>query len=139
MPIAIDDEIAADDRAGACRRRFDPPQRDADARQQLLGAERLRHVVVGAGIERPDLVRLGAARREHDDRRRPSVAQQPAHLDTVHVRQPQIQDDHIRIDALDALEAGLGRHRRRHLIAARPQQRRHRRQNRRLVVHNQHA
>ena len=31
------------------------PQRGADARQQLVDAERLGHVVVGAGIERFDL------------------------------------------------------------------------------------
>ena len=109
VPVAIDDEIAAHDRAGARRRRFDPPQRHADARQQLLGAERLRHVVVGAGVERADLVGLRAARREHDDRRRAAVSQQPAHLDAVHVGQAQVQDDEIGIDPLDAFQAGLRR------------------------------
>ena len=109
VTIAIDDEIAADDRAGTRRRRFDAPQRHADARQQLLGAERLRHVVVGARVERADLVGLGTPRRQHDDRRRTAVSQQPAHLDTVHVRQSQIEDDQIRIDTFHALRGRLCR------------------------------
>ena len=48
----------------------DAPQRDADPREQFLGAERLGHVVVGADVERRDLVRLAAARRQDDDRHR---------------------------------------------------------------------
>ena len=43
------------------------PERRADACQQLLHAEGLGHVVVGAQIERLDLGNFVAAAREHDD------------------------------------------------------------------------
>ena len=45
--------------AGAAQRRPQPGQ-------QLVDPERLRHVVVGAGVERGDLLALVADRREHD-------------------------------------------------------------------------
>ena len=44
------------------------PERHADSRQQFLRAERLGDVIVGAEVERVDLVRFGASRRQHDDR-----------------------------------------------------------------------
>ena len=54
-----------------------PAQRRPQPGQQLVHAERLGHVVVGAGVERGDLVRLAVAGGEHDDRHlRP--APQPA-------------------------------------------------------------
>ena len=43
------------------------PQERAHAREQLAGAERLREVVVGAEIQRGDLVRLLVANGQHDD------------------------------------------------------------------------
>ena len=55
-------------------------QRRAHAREKLVHAERLGHVVVGAKIERRDLAGLIAAARQHDDRHalvaRPDRAQQ---------------------------------------------------------------
>ena len=45
-----------------------PPQRRPQARDQLLRAEGLGHVVVGAGLERAHLLRLLADRREDEDR-----------------------------------------------------------------------
>ena len=53
-------------RAAIARRR----SARARAREQLGDAERLRQVVVGAGVERLDLVVLLGACREHDDRQR---------------------------------------------------------------------
>ena len=52
----------------AARRSAAPPQHRPQPRQQLLGAERLGDVVVGAGVERPHLLALVADRREDDDR-----------------------------------------------------------------------
>ena len=43
-------------------------QHGIDARQQFARREGLGHVVVGAAIEACDLVALGGARGEHDDR-----------------------------------------------------------------------
>ena len=57
---SIDDEVAAHDRVARRRRRFDASQRRADTRQQLIRAERLGHVIVGACIEGAHLVRFGA-------------------------------------------------------------------------------
>ena len=77
--------VAADDRFARRCRRVDPPQRDANPREQFLGAERLGDVVVGAGIERPHLVVFRAARRQHDDRRAPALANLAADVDAVDV------------------------------------------------------
>ena len=45
-----------------------PAERSAQAGQELVHAERLGDVVVGAGVERRNLVALGVADRQHDDR-----------------------------------------------------------------------
>ena len=44
------------------------PEDRLDAREQLGDGERLGHVVVGAGVEPADLVRLLPARGQDDDR-----------------------------------------------------------------------
>ena len=49
-------------------------QGGAQAGHQLVGAERLGDIVVGAGVERGDLGRLVAAARQHDDRHRRALA-----------------------------------------------------------------
>ena len=68
----------------------------ADARDELADAERLGHVVVGAGVEAADLVDLLAARREHDDRHeRVAAAQLLADLVAVHVGQHQVEQDRV--------------------------------------------
>jgi two-component system, OmpR family, sensor histidine kinase KdpD len=99
-------QVAVRQLAGRLHARIRPAQHDADARQQLLGAERLGHVVFRAGVERADLLLFRVARREHDDRRAPVFADGAAHIDTVHVRQPQIQDDHVRFFARSGRDRG---------------------------------
>ena len=49
-------------------RRGGTPEGGAQAGEQLVHAERLGDVVVGAGVERRNLVALGVADRQHDDR-----------------------------------------------------------------------
>ena len=49
------------------RRETRPAQRRRDPREQLVDAERLRQVVVGAEVEGSDLVVVAAARRDDDD------------------------------------------------------------------------
>ena len=44
-----------------------PSQRRRDPREQLVDAERLRQVIVGAEVEGSDLVVVAAARRDDDD------------------------------------------------------------------------
>ena len=92
-PIPIDRDRAE---------RNDPPRRwcrihasesDPNACQQFFGAEGLGDIIVRAGIERRDLVALGSAGRQDDHRSGSPVAQQPAHLDAVDIRQPQIEHD----------------------------------------------
>src|SRR5262245_11642085 len=70
-------------------------QRDAYAREQFPDAERLRHVIVGACVERVDLGALLRARGQYDDRHRGPAADAPDHLDAVDVRQPEVDDREI--------------------------------------------
>ena len=74
-------------------------QRHAHARQQLAHAEGLGHVVVGAGVERGDLVALLAARGEHDDRHLAPLPQPADHLQAVHIGQAQVQNDDVGLAA----------------------------------------
>src|SRR5204863_5718673 len=66
-PLQVDDQIPdLDARLPAAVRR--PPKHGSQASQELVRPERLRHVIIGAGVERAHLLALVADRREHDDR-----------------------------------------------------------------------
>ena len=84
-----------------------------DARQQHREAERLRHIVVGAGFEAEDGVGIGVMAGQHDDRRlEPVLAKDPHRLAAVDVGKADIHDDEVDMAALGRLHplgAGLGR------------------------------
>ena len=65
-------EVAAVSTTGSSATGVAPAQRGPQPGEQLVHAERLGDVVVGAGVERGDLVGLGLADRQHDDRARAS-------------------------------------------------------------------
>jgi hypothetical protein len=72
------------------------PQRHAHPRQQLAHAEGLGQVIVGAGVERGDLVAFLALGRQHHDRRGRPLTQPASHLQAVDIRQPQVQQNQAR-------------------------------------------
>ena len=76
-------------------RRGRAAQRGAQPREELVHAERLRDVVVGAGVERGDLVALGVAHREHDDRHLGPAPQASDHVDAVDPGQAEVEHDHV--------------------------------------------
>ena len=85
------------------------PERHTDAREELARAEGLAQVVVGAAVERGDLVALLAARRQHDDRDGAPLADAPDDFESIHVGQSEIDDDHVglaRAHFHDAVGAG---------------------------------
>jgi hypothetical protein len=68
----------------------------AKARRQLLVRERLREVVVGAGVEAGDTVRHGVARGEHQDRHvRALRPQAPRDLETRRAGQDHVEHDRV--------------------------------------------
>ena len=72
------------------------PEDGAHARDELVHAERLRHVVVGARVEAADLVGLLRARGEHDDgHERVDAPELLAHGVAVHVGEHQVEDDRV--------------------------------------------
>jgi acetyl-CoA acetyltransferase len=73
-----------------------PPQQRLDPREQLLAAEGLDDVVVGAGAEAPHLVDLAAARGEQDHRNVAQVAQALERLESIELRHREIHDDEVR-------------------------------------------
>ena len=119
-------EIEADrpdlDHRLARRRR--PAQRGAQAREQLADRERLRHVVVGARVERGDLLVLVADRRDDDDRRLAPRAQLAAHLGAGAVGQQQVEDDRVGRLQRRGAERLLGGRRRVDVVAGAAQVRR---------------
>ena len=100
-------------RAVAGRRRARAPQRRRDPRQQLLDAERLGHVVVGAEVERGDLVAVAAARRDDDHADGRALAHLAAELEAVDVRQHQVEQDDVGLLGLEQRERAQRRRSRR--------------------------
>ena len=84
--------IRSSDAGGA----LGPPEHGPDAGDELLGAERLDHVVVGAELEARDPVRLVAAGGEDDDGDG-GVAADGAHdVEPVDPRQAEVEDERVR-------------------------------------------
>ena len=70
-------------------------QRRPKPGEQLVHAERLRDVVVGAGVEGGDLVGLRIAGRQDEDRDRAPLPQPADDLDAVHPREAEVEDDDV--------------------------------------------
>jgi hypothetical protein len=68
-------------------------QQDTDPREELPHPERLRHVVIGARVERRHLVGFLAPRGQDEDGHRRPLAQAPDDLAAVDVGQAEIEDD----------------------------------------------
>jgi hypothetical protein len=80
-------------------------QRDADARDQFLHAERLRHIVVGAELQRLDDAGLvGAARQDQDRQIEPLLAPFAQQVMAGHVGQAEIEQDEVGLLELDVLD-----------------------------------
>jgi hypothetical protein len=88
-------------------------EQGADSREQLLERERLRQVVVRAGIEALDPVLDLRPRREHQDgQAAASPADRAADLEAVHARHQDVEDDRVRLglglEARQRIAAVLG-------------------------------
>jgi hypothetical protein len=75
-------------------------QQRAHARGQLGHGERLHHVIVRAEVEAPHAVVHRVARGEHEHRHgavflRRAAAQAAQHLETVHLRQPDVENHEV--------------------------------------------
>jgi len=67
-----------------------------DPRQELANRERFGQVVVGTRLEPRHLVVLGSAGSQHQDvQRRPRPAKSATDLDSIEVRQHEIEQDEI--------------------------------------------
>ena len=75
-----------------------------DPGHQLRGAERFRHIIVGAEPQPPDLVDIVLFGRHHDDRNILLLAYFPAYLESVHTGQHQIQDHQIELSSHRCLQ-----------------------------------
>jgi hypothetical protein len=97
----VDLEVTVDVHAsgiGAARCGQGPPgapQHGPHSSHQLLGRERLGHVVVGPQLQPDDAVALLAAGREDHDGYRGQRPQAPAHLEPVDARQHEIEDHEV--------------------------------------------
>jgi len=78
----------------------------------------LGHIVVRAQVERADLVGLGPARRQHDDAYLGQLADLPAQLEAVGVRQYQVQEHYVGDAELEGSRDGIAAHRDDHVVAA---------------------
>ncbi len=85
------DHLALPVSAGTCR----APERDPDASVQLIDAERLGDVVVGAAFERLDLLALVVATGQDQDGGRRLSPDSADDLDAVHVGQAEIEQDDV--------------------------------------------
>ena len=84
-------------RRGAPGHHVQPPHRRPQAGQQLLHRERLGKIIVRAGVERLDLVRVVASGADDDDGHVGPASDPADDVDPVHVRQAEIQEDDVRV------------------------------------------
>ena len=80
-----------------------------DPGDELAGAERLRHVVVGADAEADDEVALGVPGGEHEHRDRALGLDVLADLEAVEAGEHQVEDDQIGLELAAALDADRAR------------------------------
>ena len=103
-----EDRPVAQDAARVAGRLAGPPQERRDPRPHLADPERLGHVVVRAGLEGGDLVRLLAARGEDEDRGRglaPDVADDGQ---AVAVREAEVEQDEVGPVGIPGAQPGTG-------------------------------
>ena len=112
MPVVIDQQLRArpervrPDREHRVFAGVVLAQLRADARQQHGEAERLRHVIVGAGFQPQDGIGIGVVAGQHDDRRLEAVLAQHAHrFAAVDVRQFDVHDHEVDLAGLGELHA----------------------------------
>src|SRR5262249_55421599 len=103
--VGVQREVADDDRGAAAW--WTAPEQRAQAREQLLALERLDEVVVGTGVEALDARLERVARGEHEDRDVVGRSQPPRDLDAIELRQPEIEDDEVRVEGGRLVERGL--------------------------------
>src|SRR6185436_8810023 len=84
-----------------------PAYERLDAREQLLAAERLRHVVVRAALETPNLLELPSARRQHHHRHLAEVADPLEGLPAVELGHRDVKQDEVRRRGVELTQAGL--------------------------------
>ena len=126
-PASISSLVVARRGRAACDR--------SDARDELAQPERLDEVVVRAELEPDDSVDLFASRRDDDDRDRRARPQLAADLEAVHVGQPEVEQDDVRLVGGERLLPGRRAH---DLEAFAPQALRERDRNRVVVLDEQH-
>jgi hypothetical protein len=94
-----------------------PPQRRPHARQQLHRTERLGQVVIRSGIQAGNLVLLGLARGQHDDRDCGELTDPPADITAVHTRHHDVKQQQIQLLSLSHAQRVRAIHRRQHPVA----------------------
>jgi hypothetical protein len=115
------------------------PDRRPHPGQQFLHAERLRDIVIGAGVERFHLVHAVGPAGQHDDRGLGPAAQALDHLHPVQVGQAEIEDHQVGRVAAGHLEClGSGR-RDMHVVVPHPQVDPQGPQDLRFIVDDQHS
>src|SRR3954451_22355521 len=115
-----------------------PAYRRPHPGQQLVHPEGLGHVVVGARVQRLHLVRPVVPGGQHDHRRPAPAAQPPDHVHPVHVRQAQVEDDHVGLVARGRVQRRPAVRRGVHVVPADPQVDPQGPDDPRLIVHHQH-
>jgi hypothetical protein len=99
----------------AGRRRGRSPKHGPNARDELLRAERLDDVIVGADLQADDAVGLVAASGQHDDGDVRRTAKLPGDVEAVAPGKPEIQHDQVGARAPRARERRLAVPRHDHL------------------------
>jgi hypothetical protein len=94
----VEDELAVGDQLVGL---VPTAQKCPDAREQLVGCERLDEIVIGPGVEPGDPVRDAVSRRQHQDRHRePLLPQPPRDRQPVEPRHRHVEDDEVRSRSL---------------------------------------
>ncbi|VWM23954.1 Uncharacterised protein [Collinsella intestinalis] len=115
------------------------PQVGADAGEHLLNRKRLRQVVVGAGVESADLIRVLDARRDDDDGNGRPAADLVDDFDAIDVRQAEVEHDQVGVARCRVHDGGLAVRRLLDAVTVQVESGRHEVANRRVVFDHEDA
>ena len=80
---------------GSVRTVFRPAEHGPHPGLELAGAERLRHVVVGAQLQAQDTIVLRRPRRKHDDRHSGPAANEASNIEAIHSGEHQVENHEV--------------------------------------------
>src|SRR2546426_5513422 len=103
----VNSQIPECDHLGFGSHGLGPPKNRTHPRNEFAGGKRFREVVVGSQLEANDPIGFFVPRGQDQNRNISAAAEPPAELESVEVRQTEVEHDEPRLPPLDSVQSGL--------------------------------